>query len=321
MSESSTSSGGARGGSGDAAVPSLPIGRESIGDRALNDIFSVNPESPVERARNAAMKKKMGRLAMLRKKERRAGRNSTSTLYADGTIVKPNMASLIGSIAKSMHRTIVKGHETPSPTHIEVFDETVHPISEDRINFSKPPAEKYVYLFLSTMFQVECLPPECGIMMLAYIDRIIEKTNLCLTVKNYRRLSLGCLILATKVWEEEEVWNADFQSIFPNVTGKDLATLEKKILSLLSFNVSLNASVYAKYYFELRSIADTESFGLAPLDKEGASRLEASSAAETARLQENLSVALLSPGRAGRARAQSVDFNHSVPAAAPLILN
>ena len=42
------------------------------------------------------------------------------------------------------------------------------------------------------------------------------------------------------------------------------------------YNVSLKASLYAKYYFELRSLAqaDGRHFPLEPLDKEGSKRLE-----------------------------------------------
>jgi len=47
-------------------------------------------------------------------------------------------------------------------------------------------------------------------------------------------------------------------------------------LTKLQFCLSLKASVYAKYYFELRSLSerDEEHFPLLPLDENGQHRLE-----------------------------------------------
>jgi hypothetical protein len=78
------------------------------------------------------------------------------------------------------------------------------------------------------------------------------------------------------VWEDQAVWNVDFLNVFPNLTVDDLNQLERHYLNSLQFNVSLKASVYAKYYFELRALSerDSQHFPLKPLDKEGQKRLE-----------------------------------------------
>ena len=72
------------------------------------------------------------------------------------------------------------------------------------------------------------------------------------------------------------MWNVDFLSVFPNVSVKDLGQLEKVLLRLLSYEVTLNGKVYAKYYFDLRAIAETNerNFPLQPLTKEDVARLE-----------------------------------------------
>ena len=118
--------------------------------------------------------------------------------------------------------------------------------------------------------------------MLAYIERIISFTDITLDNTNWRRVILSTLILASKVWEDQAVWNVDFCSVFPHVTAQDLGNLEKVLLRLLQFNVTLQAGTYTKYYFELRSFAESSSryFPLEPLDKEGAKRLESRSATE-----------------------------------------
>lgn len=52
--------------------------------------------------------------------------------------------------------------------------------------------------------------------------------------------------------------------------------LERAFLELLQFNINVPSSVYAKYYFDLRSLADANDlvFPLEPLSKERARKLE-----------------------------------------------
>ena len=52
--------------------------------------------------------------------------------------------------------------------------------------------------------------------------------------------------------------------------------MERHFLELLQFNINVPASVYAKYYFDLRSLADDYNlnFLFAPLSKERAQNLE-----------------------------------------------
>ena len=52
--------------------------------------------------------------------------------------------------------------------------------------------------------------------------------------------------------------------------------LERQFLEMLQFNINVPSSVYAKYYFDLRALADAHdlSFPLEPLSKERAAKLE-----------------------------------------------
>lgn len=55
--------------------------------------------------------------------------------------------------------------------------------------------------------------------------------------------------------------------------------LERQFLELLQFNINVPSSVYAKYYFDLRTLAESNdlSFPSEPLSKERAQKLEAMS--------------------------------------------
>jgi len=55
--------------------------------------------------------------------------------------------------------------------------------------------------------------------------------------------------------------------------------LERQFLEMLQFNINVPSSVYAKYYFDLRSLAEDNelTFPAEPLSKERAKKLEAMS--------------------------------------------
>lgn len=78
------------------------------------------------------------------------------------------------------------------------------------------------------------------------------------------------------VWEELAVWNVDFKKVFPLAEVEDLAKMEKELLTILQFTVTLKASVYAKYYYGLRTLStkDPEHFPLKLLDEKDQIRLE-----------------------------------------------
>ena len=66
---------------------------------------------------------------------------------------------------------------------------------------------------------------------------------------------------------------------FLNVFHQSRNELERQFLEMLQFNINVPSSVYAKYYFDLRAMADAHdlSFPLEPLSKERATKLEVSS--------------------------------------------
>jgi len=86
-----------------------------------------------------------------------------------------------------------------------------------------------------------------------YIDRMEEISGMKLQHKNWRRILLGALVIASKVWEDECVWIEDFKGVFPTLSIEDLSQLERNFLNVLEFRLSIKPSEYAKYYFMLRS--------------------------------------------------------------------
>lgn len=206
---------------------------------------------------------------------RREKSNSTSSLYVNSTISAPNLDQVLWCMGTAIFYHTTAGHNA-EPVLFEIFDEHKYPIVKGTVDTSNAPSQKDIYKFLYAIFKAEKLPAECAILCLAYIERLIANTRITLHASNWRRVTLGALILASKVWEDQAVWNVDFLSVFPNVSVNDLNKLEKYFLELVTYNVSLKASEYAKYYFELRELAekDSKSFPLKPLTTLDAQRLE-----------------------------------------------
>eukprot|EP01098_Paradermamoeba_levis_P001162 TRINITY_DN1130_c0_g1_i3.p1 TRINITY_DN1130_c0_g1~~TRINITY_DN1130_c0_g1_i3.p1 ORF type:complete len:273 (-),score=55.91 TRINITY_DN1130_c0_g1_i3:191-1009(-) len=243
-------------------------------------------------------------------RQQRLKSNSTSTLYVKNTISNPDDEEIVRCMSVALYYHILKGHENSNPFFLDVFSEKLYPLTNGYIDFDKPPEAESVYKFVSTIFHAEKLALECVILCLSYVEKVAEATGLTLHASNWRRVTLSSIILASKVWEEQAVWNVDFLSIFPNVTVRDLNKMEKKLLEALQYNVTLGAGMYAKYYFELRALSDLDenTFPLKPLDKHSAEKLEEKAQTQQKRIRKTTR------------RTLSMDSFHLLTTKSPLVI-
>lgn len=214
--------------------------------------------------------------------------NSCSTIYVDdSTVSQPNWKAMIRCVSIAIHSHIV--HRKSNKT-MDIFDEKLHPLSRDPVpeDYDKiVPEQKTIYRFLRVLFTAAQLTAECAIVTLVYLERVLSYGELDLCPSNWKRLVLGALMLASKVWDDQAVWNVDFCQILKDITVNEMNELEREYVQLLQFNVDVASSIYAKYYFDLRQIAKENhiSFSDELLTKEKAIKLEALSIANN-RLQE-----------------------------------
>lgn len=71
---------------------------------------------------------------------------------------------------------------------------------------------------------------------------------------NWKSILFASMVMASKVWDDLSMWNADFSHICGSFTLARVNQLELAMLDALSFNVTVAASEYAKYFFHLRSM-------------------------------------------------------------------
>ncbi|XP_062337926.1 cyclin-Y isoform X2 [Osmerus eperlanus] len=206
--------------------------------------------------------------------------SSCSTIFLDdNTVSQPNLKYTIKCVSLAIYYHI-KNRDTDGRMFQEIFDEKLHPLSKSEVpsDYNKhDPEQKQIYRFVRTLFSAAQLTAECAIVTLVYLERLLTYAEIDIAPGNWKRIVLGAILLASKVWDDQAVWNVDYCQILKDITVEDMNELERQFLELLQFNINVPSSVYAKYYFDLRSLSETNnlSFPLEPLSRDKAQKLEA----------------------------------------------
>nr|CAB3228941.1 cyclin-Y-like protein 1 [Phallusia mammillata] len=209
-------------------------------------------------------------------------RSSCSTIYIDdSTVSQPNIKASIKCVALAVyyHIKYPREEERLKP---DIFDEKQHPLTRDRVPSdyaSREPDHRQIYKFIRTLFSAAQLTAECAIVTLIYVERLLTYAEIKICPANWKRILLGAILLASKVWDDQAVWNVDYCQILKDISVEDMNEMERQFLTLLNFNINVPSSVYAKYYFDLRTLATAHNlmFPMEPLGKERATKLEATS--------------------------------------------
>ncbi|KAJ3398005.1 hypothetical protein HDU80_009389 [Chytriomyces hyalinus] len=184
--------------------------------------------------------------------------NSCSTLFIDSTLSNADLQKTLKCVATALAVNIRRNHELNILKTVDIFSEKRHPLSKHIQFYLRILSEEDIFKFLDCIFQAAELNVECAVITLVYIERMLLNTGITLHSCNWARIVLGGLLLASKVWDDHAVWNVDFCQIFPDIVVADLNELERWYMSAIQYNVSVKASIYARYYFELRDLLDTE---------------------------------------------------------------
>ncbi|CAM9812793.1 unnamed protein product [Chrysoparadoxa australica] len=122
------------------------------------------------------------------------------------------------------------------------------------------PTVDEIYEFITTLFNKACLSSECSLVCLIYVERLMEVGGIPLLALNWKPIVLCGLLLASKVWQDLSSWNVEFSTVYPQFPLKAINRLEHMYLQQIRWDLYISSSLYAKYYFALRSLTEKESF-------------------------------------------------------------
>ena len=108
--------------------------------------------------------------------------------------------------------------------------------------------------FIEGIFKRARFSPECNIIALVYINRVISTTSLPLHPRNWKAVVLVALLLAQKVWDDRCVALSSFSQHLPDFPLMRMRLVERKFLELLQYRATVTQALYTRYYFELRAL-------------------------------------------------------------------
>lgn len=147
--------------------------------------------------------------------------NSCSTIFLDeSTVSNPHLINTIKCVSLAIYYHI-KNRTSDNIT--DIFDERSHPFSKNPNEQDiKEPDHRMIYRCLKTLFFAAHLSPECAIITLVYLERLLICAQIDITLYTWRRIILGAILLASKVHDDQSVWNADFCLILKDITVEDM---------------------------------------------------------------------------------------------------
>eukprot|EP00298_Acanthocystis_sp_HF-20_P013201 c20254_g1_i1.p1 GENE.c20254_g1_i1~~c20254_g1_i1.p1 ORF type:complete len:264 (+),score=67.16 c20254_g1_i1:136-927(+) len=191
--------------------------------------------------------------------------NSTTTCFMLNTMFDANRNELIFSacVALLSHiRTgIEKGLVKSGP---DMFNELMYPLESTKAKrykkSTKDPDVEVVYSFVTKIVDRIDLDESIIVISLAFVERVMVFKKLDLLPCNWRRIVMTAFLIGAKTFYDEVVWNSDFKNSFPNYDLTSLNLMEISLLEMIDYNVIVKPALFAKYYFELRSISEEQNY-------------------------------------------------------------
>ncbi|RHY11628.1 hypothetical protein DYB36_001800 [Aphanomyces astaci] len=208
--------------------------------------------------------------------------NSTNSIFVRmGTMNKPDQTSTFFCVATVLHGHILESTAAPLPMDPRFLG---FQAPSSSMSFDVPSVDAIV-AFMTQIYRTAQMESECIIMGLIYVERLLQAATgkgLQLTPTNWQSIVFCSMVMASKVWDDLSMCNADFSKIFHgNFPLRRINALELLYLDCVEYNVRVSAASYAKYYFHLRSIYKSLKLGHlsafdsnTPLNLEGARKMQ-----------------------------------------------
>ena len=193
--------------------------------------------------------------------------NSTSYMEVPSTISAPDMDRvLLGTSivivqslsARPKHKKRVlgkifkrnKGKEAENPF--------------DAITNTSEVTSETLFKFLKDVYSIARWTPECNILALVLLMRLINSSEVTIHGGNWDILLLSSLMIAQKIWDDVALSNVDvpeiWRRVYPGrerINLKVVNKLERAFLEALYYDVYVSNSTYTTVYFEVHSLINT----------------------------------------------------------------
>lgn len=104
--------------------------------------------------------------------------------------------------------------------------------------------------YCSRIYKYASCSPECFVLALVFIDRLIQRNSLLLTSLNVHRIIITAVMLAAKFFDDAYFNNAYYAKV-GGVPTSEVNALELEFLFSINFSLHVPTDVYEKYYGEL----------------------------------------------------------------------
>ena len=214
------------------------------------------------------------------------GANSTSSILVSSTLAQPDTDQIILCMSSVLQVQMIHDKDASDElkARFKIFEQA--PEGPEELGIDKladaadaVPSVDTIYRFINGIFRRAGFSAECNIIALVYINRVIAKFSLPLHKGNWPTVVLAAVILAQKVWDDRSLNTANFALVVPAYSKKQIRTFEGRFLELLEYQATVTQALYARYYFELRSLFEqlvggTAEFPLQPTPYHRLRRLE-----------------------------------------------
>ena len=114
-------------------------------------------------------------------------------------------------------------------------------------DFVDVPTLEELYYCCKNVILAGRMEKEIPILCLVYLERFLTATGILMTGRNWRRLTLISLILASNIWNDDSLESMHFPQVMPDMTMKKVAGIESIFLQMIYFSRNIRGVEYAKY--------------------------------------------------------------------------